>query len=112
MEEHQGGDVAGQAEQLGHRHKPVPGLDRQGHHEQLGEDQRREGDGHDVHEFGLEQQQRPVHDGAPWARGESPGRERPVSPTRPPMPGADPPARPPPHAHALTPVTFTLASSL
>ena len=51
MEEHQGGDVAGQAEQLGHRHQPVPGLDGQGHHEQLREDERREGDGHDVHEL-------------------------------------------------------------
>jgi len=74
MQEHQGSNVAGQAEQLRHRHKPVPGLDGQGHHQQLREDQRREGNRHDVHELRLKEQQRPVHDGAPCKHGPSRSR--------------------------------------
>lgn len=56
--------ITGQAEEFGNHHEPVPRLDGQRHHEQLGEDERREGDGHDVDELRLEEQQRPVHDDA------------------------------------------------
>lgn len=85
MQEHQGGDVAGQTEQLGHRHEPVPRLDRQGHHQQLREDQWREGNRHDVHEFRLKQQECPIHDGTPWGGAErSPVCQEPTPPTHPP----------------------------
>ena len=64
VQEDKRGDVGGQAEELGHDHQPVPGLDGQGHHEQLSEDERGEGDGHDVDKLRLKQQQGPVHDDA------------------------------------------------
>lgn len=69
VEEGERGQVAAQAEELGHHHEPVPGADGQRHHQQLGEDQRREGDGDHVHELRLKQQQRAVHEDAAWWRG-------------------------------------------
>lgn len=68
VEEGQRGEVAAQAEELGHHHEPVPGADGQRHHQQLGQDERREGDGHHVHELRLKQHQRAVHEDATWWR--------------------------------------------
>lgn len=64
MQEDQGSDVAGEAEQLSHDHQPVPRLDRQCHHQQLGEDQGREGNGNNVHKFGFKEEERSIHDDA------------------------------------------------
>ena len=61
VEEDERGHVAGQTQQLRHHHQPVPGLDGEGHHEQLREDERGEGDGHDVDELRLKQQHGAVH---------------------------------------------------
>lgn len=61
MQEDERGDVAGQTEQLGYDHEPVPCLDGERHHQQLSEDQWGEGDGHDVDKLWLKQQQRPIH---------------------------------------------------
>lgn len=69
VQEHQRGDVARQAQQLCHDHEPVPRLDGQRHHQQLRQDQGGEGDGHDVDELRLEEQQGAVHDDAPWGWG-------------------------------------------
>ena len=38
-------------ENLGHDHEPVPSADGQRHHDQLREDESREGDGHHVDEL-------------------------------------------------------------
>lgn len=64
VQEDERGDVTGQAQELAHDHEPVPRLNGQSHHQQLRQDQRGEGNGHDVHELGLEEQQRSVHDDA------------------------------------------------
>lgn len=61
VEEGEGGEVAAQTEELGQDHEPVPRADGQRHHEELGEDERREGNGHDVNKLRLEQKQRAVH---------------------------------------------------
>ena len=42
----------------------MPRADRQAHHDELGEDERRERDAHHVDELVLEQDQRAVHDDA------------------------------------------------
>lgn len=76
MQEDERGHVAGQAEELAHDHQPVPGLDGESHHQQLGEDERGEGDGHDVHELRLEEQQRSVHDDASCKSAETGGQIR------------------------------------
>lgn len=68
VEEGQRGQVAAQAEELGHHHQPVPGADGERHHQELGEDERREGDGHHVHELRLKQHQRAIHEDATWWR--------------------------------------------
>lgn len=65
VEEGQGGHVAAQAEELGQHHQPVPRAHRQSHHQQLGEDEGGEGDGHYVHKLGLKEKQRTVHEDAP-----------------------------------------------
>lgn len=64
VQEDERGDVTGQAQELAHDHEPVPRLNGESHHQQLRQDQRGEGDGDDVHELGLEEQQRSVHDDA------------------------------------------------
>lgn len=64
VEEGERGEVAAQTEELGQHHEPVPGADRQRHHQELGENERREGDGHDVKELRLEQHQGAVHQDA------------------------------------------------
>ena len=66
VEEGERGQVAAQAEELGHHHEPVPGTDRQRHHQQFGQDERCEGDGDHVHELRLKQHQRAVHEDATW----------------------------------------------
>lgn len=68
IEEGQRGDVTAQAEELSHHHEPVPGANGQRHHQQLGEDERGEGDGDHVHKLRLEQQQGAVHEDATWWR--------------------------------------------
>lgn len=62
MQEDEWGDVAGQTEELAHDHEPVPRLNGERHHQQLRQDEGGEGNGHDVHELRLEEQQGPVHD--------------------------------------------------
>lgn len=64
VQEDQGSDVAGEAEQLSHDHEPVPRLDCQCHHQQLGENQRREGNGNNVHKFGFKEEECSIHDDA------------------------------------------------
>lgn len=64
VQEDEWGDVAGQAQQLADYHEPVPRLYGQRHHQQLGQDERGEGNGDDVDELWIEEQQRPVHDDA------------------------------------------------
>lgn len=66
VEEGQGSQVAGQAEELRHHHQPVPGTDGQRHHQQLRQDERCKRDGHHVHKLGLEQHQCTVHEDATW----------------------------------------------
>lgn len=79
VQEDEGGDVAGQAEELADYHEPVPRLDGQGHHQKLSQDERGEGNGDDVEELWLEEQQRPVHDDAPCGvKGEHRLRMRPT----------------------------------
>lgn len=68
VEEGQWGEVAAQAEELSHHHEPVPGANGQRHHQQLGEDERGEGDGDHVHKLRLKQQQGAVHEDATWWR--------------------------------------------
>lgn len=65
MQEDERGDVAGQAQEFTDNHEPVPRLNGQGHHEQLGQDERGEGNGDNMDELRLEEQQRAVHDDAP-----------------------------------------------
>lgn len=65
VQEDERGNVAGQAQELPDYHEPVPRLYGQGHHQQLRQDESREGNGDGVDEFGIEEQQRPVHDDAP-----------------------------------------------
>lgn len=67
MQENERGDVARQAQQLADDHEPVPRLDGQRHHEQLGQDERGEGNGDNVDKLRVEEQQRSVHDYAPWS---------------------------------------------
>lgn len=64
IEEGEGGHIAGQAEELGQAHEPVPGVQCECHHDQLGEDEGGEGDGHHMHELPLEQQQGAQEQGA------------------------------------------------
>lgn len=64
MQEDEWGDVAGQAQEFADYHEPVPRLDGQGHHEQLRQDERGEGNGDNMDELRLEEQQRAVHDDA------------------------------------------------
>ena len=78
MQEDERGHVTGQAQELAHDHEPVPRLDGEGDHQQLGQDQGGERDGHDVDELGLEQQQRPVHDDAACGRQNIKGRVTPA----------------------------------
>ena len=66
VEEGKRGEVAAQAEELRHHHQPMPRPDGQRHHQQLRQDERREGDGHHVHELRLEEHQRTVHEDAAW----------------------------------------------
>lgn len=66
IEEGQGGQVAAQAEELGHHHEPVPGTNRQCHHQQLSQDEGCERDGDHVHKLRLEQHQCAVHQDASW----------------------------------------------
>ena len=61
-EDEHGCDVDDDAEDLGDDHGPVPRPYRQRHHQQLGDNQRRERDGDDVHELALEQPEGAVHD--------------------------------------------------
>lgn len=68
IKEGQGSQIAGQAEELGHHHEPVPGPDGQCHHQQLCQDQSCERDGHHVHKLRLEEHQRAIHEDAPWWR--------------------------------------------
>lgn len=65
VQEDERGDVAGQAQELADYHEPVPRLNGQGHHQQLSQDERGEGNGDDMDELWLEEQQRSVHDDAP-----------------------------------------------
>lgn len=67
VQENERGDVARQAQQLADDHEPVPRLDGQRHHEQLGQDERGEGNGDNVDKLRVEEQQRSVHDYAPWS---------------------------------------------
>lgn len=62
LEEHEGGYVRPEREELGYEHEPVPRTDGQGHHQQLSEYDRGEGDGRDVHKVLFKQQQGSVHD--------------------------------------------------
>lgn len=64
VQEDEWGDITGQAQELAHDHQPVPRLNGQSHHKQLGQDQRGEGDSNDVDKLGLEEQQGSVHDDA------------------------------------------------
>lgn len=51
VQEDERGDVAGQAQELADYHEPVPRLDGQGDHQQLGQDERGEGNGDDMDEL-------------------------------------------------------------
>ncbi len=63
-ENEDGRDVDEEREDLGHDHEEVPRAHGEADHEQLGEDERRERDGDDVQQLGVEQQERPEHDDA------------------------------------------------
>lgn len=76
VQEDEWGDVAGQAEELAHDHEPVPRLNGERHHQQLRQDEGGEGNGHDVDEFWLEEQHRPVHDDASCREGRGGGVRR------------------------------------
>lgn len=68
VEEGKWGEVTAETEELCHHHEPVPGTNCQRHHQQLGQDERCEGDCDHVHELWLEQHQRAVHEDATWWR--------------------------------------------
>ena len=70
VKDEEGDDVGRHTEDLGHQHDPVPGANGQGHHQQLRDDQRGEGDGHDVDELPLKEVQGAVHDDAPLERAD------------------------------------------
>lgn len=65
MQEHERGDVTRQAQELAHNHEPVPRLNGQRHHQQLGQDEGGEGNGNNVDELRLKKQQSSIHDDAP-----------------------------------------------
>lgn len=64
VQEDEWGDVTGQAQELADDHEPVPRLNGEGHHQQFSQDEGGEGNGNDVDELWLEEQQRSVHDDA------------------------------------------------
>lgn len=51
MQEHKRSDVACQTQELADYHEPVPRLNGQGHHQQLGQNQGGEGNGNNVDEL-------------------------------------------------------------
>lgn len=65
MQEDEWGNITGQAKDFADYHEPVPCLYGQGHHQQLSQDKRGEGNGNDMDELWLKEQQCPVHDDAP-----------------------------------------------
>ena len=62
MEDDNGTHVYSQRDELAEQHQPVPRPDRHGDHYEFGDDERGEGDGHDVDEVVVEQVQRTEHD--------------------------------------------------
>lgn len=65
MQENERGDVARQAQELADDHEPVPRLNGERHHQQLRQDEGGEGNGNNVDELRLKEQQSAVHDDAP-----------------------------------------------
>lgn len=82
VEEGQRSQVGAEAEELCQHHQPVPGTDGERHHQELGENERGEGDGDHVHELRFEQQQRAIHEDATWWRQRRHMEEVTSSPTK------------------------------
>lgn len=66
IEEGEGGQVAGQTDELSDDHEPVPRADGQRHHQELSEDQSGEGDCNHMNKLLIKQHQCSVHQDAPW----------------------------------------------